>query len=105
MENYSETFAKATNNLNDTKKAIMDSIVNLFKTIQLKPLVIGNMVYFYTKENGEDVPSYNYLIDYKRDGKFYPIYDRYENHYFGWIDFSSCCKIFDVIRKEIEKKS
>ena len=73
-----------------------------------KPLFVGNMVYSYQmNEDNKPIPTYCYLCDYKEgeDNKFYPIYEREGIYMYGWHDFSECCRIYDVINREIKKSS
>lgn len=86
------------------KKSIMDMVAVELKVISAQPLIVGNMAYWVTEYNGEEVPAYCYLRDYSGDGtdKFYPIYnDRNNEEDFGWCDFAQCCILFDVIRKKL----
>ena len=72
-----------------------------------KHLFIGNMVYSYHMDGDKPIPTYCYKYDYKEgeDNKFYPIYERNGIYIYGWNDFSDCCRIYDVISKEINKRS
>ena len=72
-----------------------------------KHLFIGNMVYSYHMNGGKPIPTYCYKCDYKEgeNNKFYPIYDRNGIYVYGWHDFRDCCRIYDVISREINKRS
>ena len=95
-------YEKRVKALENYKKAIINEVVNIIKTISVDPVIIGNMVYFYVQENGKDVPAYCYLRDYdKNNPKWLPIYDSNNTGEFGWYEFEQCCRIFDVIRNKV----
>ena len=105
MEKYQDIYTKHLESIAALKKHLMDSIVIAIKTISVKPLEIGNMVYYYVDYNGVEVPAYCYKADYDRSKfafkdptGFLPIYDEHGTGVYGWQDFSECCKIFDMIR-------
>ena len=98
---YSKMYENVVTSVIYTKKAIMNLVVMWLKDVESKPIIIGNMVYWVIKINGEDVPAYCYLSDYKNGGPFLPIYDDNTGE-FGWSDFSECCRIFDVICDKIQ---
>lgn len=107
METMKERYKRMLTSFEAQKRSLMDIIVTELKVIALYPLTIGNMVYWVTEYNGEVVPAYCYLTDYKGDGtdKFYPIYnDGQSEEDFGWTDFTECCRIFDVIREKLFSK-
>lgn len=111
MEKYSDLYKKHLESLRSLEMSIMDSIVIAIKTISVKPLEIGNMVYYYVDYNGVEVPAYCYKADYDRSkfafkdpAEFLPIYDKDNTGEFGWSDFGECCRIFDVIRHTLFKK-
>ena len=99
-----EEYNKHLASLEEFKRGCMDSIVSMFKTVQMGSLHVGNMVYFYVKYNGRDVPAYCYESDYKKGKGFLPIYDEENNGEFGFSDFADCCRIFDVIEEKIMNK-
>ena len=107
MEMYLVTYNKHLESTYALQKQIMNSVVIAIKTISVKPLEIGNMMYFYTKVGEIDVPAYCYKTDYDQaifEGKtpmFMPIFDEENTGYFGWSDFGECCNIFDVIRAKL----
>jgi hypothetical protein len=107
MESYSDIYKKHLESLTALEKSIMDSIVIAIKTISVKPLEIGNMVYYYVNDNGVEVPAYCYKGEYDRtifehkEPTFLPIYDIQGFGEYGWQDFSECCRIFDVIRNKL----
>lgn len=99
-----ETYKKEIGSIEAFKQRAMQHIVSIIKTINVHPLCIGNMMYFYTQYKGKEVPAYCYVSDYKQGGekaKFLPIYDEDETCEFGWCDFEQCCRIFDVIEKKL----
>ena len=100
---YTEEYGNIQKRMDNFKNQCLVSVVNLFKTIQMKPIEIGNMVYYICKdESGKEVPAYCYKSDYKgNEGDFKPIYDRNETHEFGWICFNDVVRILDVIRERI----
>lgn len=100
---YSNLYENAIKSVNGTKKMIMALVVMWIKAVHAKPITIGNMVYWITTLDGEDVPAYCYLSDFQKGGGFLPIYDEYNTGEFGWSDFSECCRIFDVIYNAIQK--
>lgn len=103
MERYTDTYAAALKNLIEVKRIIMLSVADNLKCIAAKPITIGNMVYWFVEENGEDVPAYCYLNDYQSGKPFLPIYDKDNTCEFGWSDFTECCRIFNVIRDNLAK--
>lgn len=100
---YTEEYNRVQQRMEDFKNGCLNSVVNLFKTIQMKPIEIGNMVYFICSDVfGNDVPAYCYKSDYKgNEDDFKPIYDRNETHEYGWICFNDVVRILDVIRDRI----
>lgn len=95
-------YEKRVKALENYKQAIINEVVHIIKAISVDPVIIGNMVYFYVRENGKDVPAYCYLSDYnKNNPKFLPIYDKDNTCEFGWNNFEECCRIFDVIRNTL----
>ena len=99
-----EMYKKQLDSVDTFKKQLLNHIVTIIKCINVHPLCIGNMMYFYTEYKGEEVPAYCYVSDYKQGGdkaKFLPIYDEDETCEFGWRDFEQCCRIFDVIEKTL----
>ena len=100
---YTEEYLLKVKKLEDFKQECLGSVVTLFTTIQLKPIEIGNMVYYICKdENDMFVPAYCYLCDYTgSESDFKPIYDKYQTCDFGWTDFNEVAKILDVIRNKI----
>lgn len=104
INKHLEEYERQIKNLNKFKHDIMRSVVTSIKTISVKPLHIGNMVYFYTEHKGEDVPAYCYKSEYEETNPtFLPIYDEDNTLEFGWSDFSECCRIFDVIENTLFK--
>ena len=102
MENYLISYQSLLESTKIFKKMIMDNVVMWIKAVHAKPITIGNMVYWITSLDGEDVPAYCYLSDFQKGGGFLPIYDEYNTGEFGWSDFSECCRIFDVIYNAIQ---
>lgn len=100
--NYSEMYQTALNGVKSTKKMIIDMAVMWIKGVHAKPIIIGNMVYWVTDLNGEMVPAYCSLYDYKTGGEFLPIYDENNTGKYGWTDFSECCRIFNIICDTIQ---
>ena len=107
---YREEFEKIEKRMSDFKEECLGSVTTLFTNIQMKPLTIGNMVYYIVEYKGRYVPAYCYLQDYERlvkagkEVEFLPIYDEDETHEFGWICFNDVVRILDVIRERIMKK-
>lgn len=99
---YSEMYETALKSVKDTRRMILAVVATWIKAVYSKPIIIGNMVYWVIKINGEDVPAYCQLNDYKTGGIFWPIYDEDNTGEFGWSDFSECCRIFDVICDKIQ---
>jgi len=110
MEKYSDLYKRHLENLNSLERSIMDSVVIAIKTISVKPLEIGNMVYYYVEDNGVELPAYCYRCDYDKailkneEPVFLPIYDIQGLGEYGWSNFDECCKIFDVIRYTLFNK-
>ena len=102
MENYLISYQSLLESTKIFKKMIMDNVVVWIRAVGGKPIIIGNMVYWAIIMNGEDVPAYCYLSDYKNGGPFLPIYDENNTGLFGWSDFSECCRIFNEIRDTIQ---
>jgi hypothetical protein len=103
MGRCSEMYETALKSVKGTRKMILAVVVMWIKAVYAKPIIIGNMVYWVTTLDGEDVPAYCYLSDFPpKDGGFLPIYDENNTGEFGWSDFSECCRIFDVILDKIE---
>ena len=100
---YTEEYNRVQQRMEDFKRECLGSVSTLFTTIQLKPIEIGNMVYYICKDElGNTVPAYCYKSDYKgNEGDFKPIYDRNETHEYGWICFNDVVRILDVIRDRI----
>jgi hypothetical protein len=99
---YSEMYETALKSVKDARRMILAVVATWIKAVYSKPIIIGNMVYWVIKINGEDVPAYCYLSDYKNGGPFLPVYDEDNTGEFGWSDFSECCRIFDVICDKIQ---
>ena len=86
---YSEMYGTALKSVKDARKMILAVVAMWIKAVYAKPIIIGNMVYWIVTLDGEDVPAYCYLSDYKNGGPFLPIYDENNTGLFGW----SCDKI------------
>ena len=98
MESYLEQYERVKKTENEFKKSVLNDVMSILKS----PLFIGNMVYYICEdENGEDVPAYCYVRDYRNGKPFLPIYDKNNNGEYGWSDFNACCCIFDVIRNRV----
>lgn len=101
MTSYVEQFNLLNKAIEDFKESALNGVVTLFKTIQLTPITIGNIVYFICKDgNGNEVPAYCYKSDFNSLEDLKPIYDRYGDGY-GWYYFDSVVKILDEIRNNI----
>lgn len=100
---YKDDYKQNLQKMEDFKRACLGSVSSLFTTIHLKPIEIGNMVYYICKdEYGNSVPAYCYKSDYKgNEDDFKPIYDRDNTGEFGWYDFDQVVRILDVIRDRI----
>ena len=99
---YLAAYEHAKNEMKRFKDKAMEGIVGLFKVKGDKPIYIGNMIYYHMMHNGKEVPCYGYRFD--TSVVFHPIYDEDNTLEFGWHDFEECCRIFDVIHKELTKK-
>lgn len=98
MIKYKEMYDLSLKHVDDVKRQIMQSVVVAIKTISTKPIRIGNLVFYYVKHDGKDVPAYCYVRDYKEnEAKFLPIYDIGNTGEYGWSDFGECCRIFELI--------
>lgn len=111
MTNYLEEYSKAVQTLEAFKKSIMSGVVNLIKTIALKPIEIGNYVYYYIKnDDGEDVPAFlpTFAYDGKNTDNFVPIYNdgtKFNgSNAYGVARFEDACEHFDKIRKMFENR-
>ena len=85
------------------KQSVLSQMVAAIKIISVDPYILGNMVYSVcTDEHGNEVPAYCYKNDYlKGSYKFLPIYDAENSGEYGWSDFAACCRIFDVIYRNL----
>ena len=99
---YLAAYEHANNEMKRFKDKTMEGIVGLIKVKGDKPIYIGNMIYYHMMHNGKEVPCYGYRFD--TSVVFHPIYDEDNTLEFGWHDFEECCRIFDVIHKELTKK-
>jgi len=101
MEKNTDIYQQALEQVNVCKQQILNKVVKAIKKYG-EPIHIGNMVYYYTRFNGKDVPAYCYIHEYVKGlNVFSPIYDKNNTCLFGWSDFMECCRIFDVIEKNI----
>lgn len=99
---YLEEYQKELKSNKAFKERVMADVVSAIKSIATYgPLHIGNMVYYYIKHNGRDVPAYCYEAQYRNGCKFMPIYDEDCTCEFGWSAFVDCCRIFDVIKRQV----
>jgi hypothetical protein len=99
METYKETYQRIKKLERDFIESALTGVVNIIKTIFVKPVNIGNMVYYYVEYNGREVPAYCYLSDYRKgEYKFEPIYDELGYGEFGWADFEEVARILDLIK-------
>lgn len=99
---YKEEYQSFQLKIEDFKKDCLGSVVSLFTTIELKPIEIGNMVYYITKHKNRYVPAYCYKRDYHGNKEdFLPIYDEENCGEYGWSDFNDVVRILDVIRDRI----
>ena len=101
---YLAAYEHANNEMKRFKDKAMEGIVGLIKVKGDKPIYIGNMIYYHMMHNGKEVPCYCYRCNYTSPKDFRPIYDEDNTLEFGWHDFEECCRIFDVIHKELTKK-
>ena len=98
---YLKTYNEQLKVIDNFKQQTMQAIVTLFKTVQLKPVHIGNHVFFYTQHKGKEVPAMCHAGDYRYGRKFMPIYDEENTGEFGYTDFKECCRIFDLIYNHV----
>lgn len=102
MNKFLDDYKQQLANIERFKDSVLDNIVMKIKVLPMKPVHIGNMVYYYVNHNGKDVPAYCYMSDYDENNpQFLPIYDSENTGEFGWSDFEECCRIFDKILEHI----
>lgn len=105
VESYKERYDKIKKQEEQFIDFMFNDIVSFFADVWMKPLTIGNMVYFYTEYNGRYVPAYCYLNDYERgDISWLPIYDENNSGCFGWSNIEEVVRILDVIRDKFYKE-
>ena len=102
LETYKETYQRIKSIEKQFIENMLNDIVTYFKTIVLKPVIMGNIVYFYCEENNKDVPAYCYLTDYNEGRKeFKPIYDRNNTMEFGWANIECVISILDALKLKL----
>ena len=105
MTTYKERYEQIKKQEEEFVDVMLNEIVALFTIVWLKPVTIGNMVYYYCEENGKKVPAYCYLSDYERGAKtFLPIYDRFNEQEYGWSELEDVARILDKIREKFFKE-
>lgn len=97
MGKYLERYHKELERFEAFKKQCLNEVVNLFQTIQLKPITIGNGTYYICVHNKKVVPAYLDSVS----GEFRPIYDKDATYDFGWADFDQVVRLLDMIREKI----
>lgn len=102
MEKYLTRYQNALKQFEEAKRQMMNEIVNLFQTLQINPIAIGNGIYYTCDDfQGRVVPAYLDSVSVE----FKPIYDEEMTYDFGWADFDQCARLFDVIRERILSKT
>lgn len=98
---YRERYYQFKKMERDFVDTMYGEIVNLFKTVWLKPIRMGNRIYYYCDYKGKEVPAY---FD-ELDNDFRPIYDEDGEKLFGWADIENVVKIFDALRDKFERET
>jgi len=99
QELYSSTMQKVKELQDNIETKVTEVMIKA--ELHLHPKTIGNLDYSVIKEGDKYVPAYRYTRN--KNGDFVPIYDREHTGEFGWYDFNECCKLFDLILRNITK--
>lgn len=104
-QTYYDKWNKVLINNDDKRRKIMDDVVKLIKKKLPDDIIyICNHYYGIVEYHNHEVPAMAHRKDFKILGKksLKPIYDEFTTNEFGYTNFLFCCKVFDMIAREID---
>ena len=104
-QTYFHKWYKVLTDNEDKSRKIMDDVVKHIKEkLPIKVIHIGNYYYGIVEYCGHEVPAMAHDRDFKRFGQksLKPIYDELCTNEFGFTNFLDCCRLFDLITREID---